>query len=339
MPRVTVLLPSYKGEEFVVSAVRSILGQTFTDLELICFDDGSPDRTPEMLRAVEAEDSRFRLICNEKNLGLPGSMNRGFEIARGEFIAIMHHDDLAVPDRIEAQVAFMDAHPEVGVCGGWLDAFGAETGLYRYPEHSDDIKAGLIFRPTFGHPAVMWRANLREKGVLTYDDIERTPFCVEDWGFWVRLRHVTEFANLQRPLIRYRRGEQSASTVMKNTGKELALRRIILHRLFDELGITASEREMELHLACSMLRVQDLGADDVAAMKTWLDKLVSANERTGAFPRAAFRTLLRERWEDLSNHLASGNWRGRVAHAQASGGWTTHHVKAWLRAATKGLPT
>jgi len=142
-PTVSVLMPVFNGEQFLRPAMNSILNQTFTDFEFIIVDDGSTDHSREILNSYT--DSRVRLICNESNIGLTDSLNRGLEAASGNYIARMDQDDISLPERLAKQVAFMDSHPEVGVCGTWakdIDQTDSTT-----PGHSSDnpmlLKASL----------------------------------------------------------------------------------------------------------------------------------------------------------------------------------------------------
>ena len=103
-PIVSVVMPAYNVELYVEEAVRSILNQTFRDFEFIIVDDGSTDRTPEILRTFT--DPRIRLLFNEKNEGNYPARNRGCRLARGKYIAVMDADDVALPERLEKQVRF-----------------------------------------------------------------------------------------------------------------------------------------------------------------------------------------------------------------------------------------
>ena len=112
---VSVVMPAYNVEKYVEEAVHSILAQTFCDFEFIIVDDGSTDRTHDILRSFS--DPRIRLIFNEKNEGNYPARNRGCRLARGKYIAVMDADDVAMPERLEKQVKYMEEHPDVLACG------------------------------------------------------------------------------------------------------------------------------------------------------------------------------------------------------------------------------
>src|SRR5262249_10266218 len=116
-PKVSVAMSVHNGERFLAEATDSILGQTFRDFELILVDDGSTDGSGAIADAYQRKDTRVRVIHQHK-FGLVAALNQACEQARGEYIARMDADDVAIPDRLVRQVAFMDAHPEVAVLGG-----------------------------------------------------------------------------------------------------------------------------------------------------------------------------------------------------------------------------
>src|SRR3990172_2066353 len=109
----TVLMPVYNGEPYLASAVESILGQSFADFEFLIIDDGSTDRSCEIVRGYA--DPRIRLLRNSSNRGVIATLNRGLEEAHGEYLARMDADDISLPDRLAQPGAVLDAHPEVGV--------------------------------------------------------------------------------------------------------------------------------------------------------------------------------------------------------------------------------
>ncbi|GJM71235.1 hypothetical protein HMSSN036_34510 [Paenibacillus macerans] len=116
VPKVTVLLPTYNSSRYILRSAQSILEQTLKDFEFIIIDDGSQDDT--LAKLQQLKNPRIRLISHKINRGLIYSLNQGIEMAGGEYIARMDADDLSLPKRLERQVAYLDAHPEVGVWVG-----------------------------------------------------------------------------------------------------------------------------------------------------------------------------------------------------------------------------
>ena len=117
MPAVSVVMPVYNGEKYVAEAIESILAQTFTDFEFIIVDDGSRDRSPEIISDYERRDDRIRFLAFEQNKGRAAAKNLGIEAATGQYIAGMDSDDVSLPQRLEKQVDFLRANPDIGVVG------------------------------------------------------------------------------------------------------------------------------------------------------------------------------------------------------------------------------
>lgn len=202
-PRVSVLMPVYNGERCLREAVESILNQTFTDFEFVIVDDGSTDNTWQILQGYAANEPRIALVRNETNVGLARSLNKGLELARGEYIARMDADDVSLPERLATQVAFLDEHPEVGVvgCAAYvIDAEGSPTSIMRQPTMHGLILWSLCFSTPFIHPTVLLRKAVIER-VGWYDDVLSAN---QDRDLWQRLSSVTRFANLSDAFLSYR---------------------------------------------------------------------------------------------------------------------------------------
>src|SRR4051794_6460824 len=159
-PAVSIIMAVYNAEEFLAAAVESILAQTFRDFEFIVIDDGSTDRSAELLRKYAEKDNRLRLI-SRPNKGLTASLNEGVQLARGELIARMDADDVARADRLQIQVDYLRAHPEVVLLGGayeLIDGAGRMLTTIRPP--SDDAtlqEHALSGRTPICHPLAMMR--------------------------------------------------------------------------------------------------------------------------------------------------------------------------------------
>ena len=206
-PRVTVLMTVYNGARYLDAAVQSILCQTFGDFELLIVDDGSTDETAERLAAYH--DPRVRVVRTE-NRGLGAALRLGVELAAGELIARMDADDISAPNRLERQVAALEAMPEVGV----LDA-GAHLmdrqGRPLPDEEPESYASGherrwrLLWRNVVTHPTVMMRRELLRRTGENY----AAGCLAEDFDLWSRLLPHAEFHRLPERLLWYRRHSES----------------------------------------------------------------------------------------------------------------------------------
>jgi glycosyltransferase involved in cell wall biosynthesis len=179
------------------AAVASVLGQTLGDLELIVIDDGSTDDTPAVLAAIT--DPRLR-VQHQPRSGLTRALARALALARAPLVARLDADDLAAADRLERQLAYLAAHPEVGLLGTAareVDVDGRECRLVRPPEDDDTLRRMLIRRNPFVHSSIVMRQDLAVRAG-GYD----VAFPVaQDYDLWLRISELTRLANLPDVLV------------------------------------------------------------------------------------------------------------------------------------------
>jgi glycosyltransferase involved in cell wall biosynthesis len=196
-PAVSVLMGVWDGAPWVRAAVESVLGQTAGDLELIVIDDDSTDATPGILESFR--DPRLRVERRARG-GLTSALNTALRLARAPLVSRLDADDLALPERLERQLAFLSTHPDVGLCGTAareVDASGREVAIVRPPADDAGIRRALIRRNPFVHSSVVMRRTAVEQAG-GYD--EAFPVA-QDYDLWMRMSRVTRMANLQEPLV------------------------------------------------------------------------------------------------------------------------------------------
>ena len=213
--KVSVLVPVYRTrEEFLRAAIESILSQTFRDFELVVLDDCPDDSREAVVRSYD--DPRIVYAKNERNLGITPSRNRLIDMAKGEYLAVFDHDDISRPMRLEKEVAYLDAHPEVGVVSSWTGSVGA-TKTSRYPERDEDIRIMLMWDCALAHSAAMIRKSVLTANAIRYEECFSPA---EDYGLWCRLIPVTRFHNLQE--ILFERRSHAANTSKTQADRMLA---------------------------------------------------------------------------------------------------------------------
>jgi glycosyltransferase involved in cell wall biosynthesis len=188
VPLVSVLLPCFDAERFLSEALRSVLVQTHDELELIALDDGSRDRTAEILDAAAGEDGRIRVLSTSSNRGLIETLNVGIREARGDFIARMDADDVADPTRIESQLATLLGRPELGAVGAGVDLID-ERGRKKPSRPPRCIEPGAVrfmavLATPIQHPTLLARTD-----VLRAHGYRRAPETLhtEDYDLFARL--------------------------------------------------------------------------------------------------------------------------------------------------------
>ncbi|MFO1062741.1 MAG: glycosyltransferase [Pirellulales bacterium] len=202
-PLVSIVMPVYNADRFLVEALASMQAQTFKDWELICVNDGCTDDSGRILNWFASIEPRMRLI-NQNNRGLVGALNRGVEAVHGSLIARMDADDIAVPDRFEKQVAFLREHPLHVAVGGsilQMDVDSDPLSLESLPGDHEVIEERLLTRRTgMFHPTVM----MRSADVFAVGAYRVEYEWVEDHDLWLRLAQRGRLANLPDLLLAYR---------------------------------------------------------------------------------------------------------------------------------------
>ena len=201
-PLVSVIIPAYNAERYVELAVRSIMNQTYKNLEILITDDCSTDRTFEILKKLAEEDSRIKLFRNDKNLGIVDSLNFMIAVSCGEYIARMDADDVSLPLRIEKQVKYMQTHKNIMILG---------CNVIHIDENNKSIFKPIIpcspimvrnmryFRICFYHPTVMVRAKIKNEYFY-----EKDFLYAEDYALWLKLLEKYRGANLRKTFLQYR---------------------------------------------------------------------------------------------------------------------------------------
>jgi glycosyltransferase involved in cell wall biosynthesis len=178
-PLISVILPVYNAGRYVGQAIESILGQTLGDFELIVINDGSTDDSLDVIKSYAIKDRRIVLVSRE-NRGLVATLNEGIDLARGQWIARMDADDIALPNRFELQMAHL-LQTGADLCGGAVRCFGDLNVVWRYPSSHEGCEVQLFFNVPLAHPTVIGRKELF--ATLKYDPAFKTA---QDYDLWQR---------------------------------------------------------------------------------------------------------------------------------------------------------
>ncbi len=213
MPTISVVIPAYNAERTILETIESVQKQTFSDLEIILIDDGSIDKTKELVQGVA--DERLKIFCYE-NAGVAIARNRGIAHAKGEFIAFLDADDLWTPDKLEFQLRALQQHLEAGVTYSWTSYFTDGQRESLIPGNSTfyegDVYSKLLvnnFLANGSNPLV------RRKAIESVGEFDPTCTPSEDWDFYLRLAVHWSFVVVPKHQILYRQSQNSGSSKLK----------------------------------------------------------------------------------------------------------------------------
>lgn len=270
MPKISVVMPVYNGEKYLRETMDSVLNQTFGDFEFIIINDASKDSTEEIIKSYG--DDRIVYLKNEQNLGVAGSLNRGLDAAKGEYIARIDADDIAMPQRFEKQVTFMDAHPEIGVCGSCVRIF-EEDGSERdfiYSETDAEIRVDMLFNCAFAHPSIIIRKAILDENNLFYNiKYEKA----EDYRMWYDILKVSKGHNLRETLLRYRHHQGQVTRVNAKEQKIVVteMRKV----MYNTLNLDTDAYLEVFSQICDGVR--EFNEGEYAKIREWMTKSISGD--------------------------------------------------------------
>jgi glycosyltransferase involved in cell wall biosynthesis len=295
-------MPAYNAGKYIRQSIDSILNQSFQDFVFLIIDDGSVDDTEGIIRSYN--DNRIVYVKNEQNIGVKETLNKGIKMSDTEYIARMDADDISVPERLEWQLTFMDANKDIGVSGGNFEFFGEDNTLVKMPLKSDEIKAKLFFLSGFCHPTIIMRTKILKDNVALYgcpiiypDDFGHKINEMEDSGLWHHLKHYTQFENLDKVLIKYRKEGQNISG--KNIKETHQRKKVLYNYLLNEVGIIDAPEEEVLFLFSLQYFKDDPKIDKIKKHRIFLDKLIEANKKSMVYNPYQFECAVNRIWEQF----------------------------------------
>jgi len=203
-PSISVVMPVYNCAKYVREAIESILNQTYQDFEFIIVNDGSTDNTQGILNEYANKDKRIKLI-NQSNQGIVLALNNGLSHAKGEWIARLDADDIAMPERLEQQLDYVKKRPEVVLLGSGyivIDQYGNEIKKYRYPSnHKDIIRQIEVGNSPFPHSSAFFRKSITQEVGLYRNRLNGA----EDCDLWLRIGNSGLINCMPMALIKLRK--------------------------------------------------------------------------------------------------------------------------------------
>lgn len=282
-PLVSVVMPVFNAHKYLKTAIESILAQSYPHVELLIVEDGSTDGSKEIIEKIE--DPRIQVFYPQKKLGNTLARNYGWEKSNGDYVALMDADDWSAPDRLEKQVAFLEANKSFAMIGTWVRLMDENDDLtdksWRPPTRSKAIAARMLFNNCFVQSVVMVRKSFFPDP--PYD--EQYPLTA-DFELWSRIAAEYPVANLPEYLVHYRVHSTSITATRSAEIKRWVSETYL--RQFQRWGISVSEEEVAIHWAIC----QGNGKIDFSDGFKWLRKLLKENRNSKRYERRSFLLLI-----------------------------------------------
>jgi glycosyltransferase involved in cell wall biosynthesis len=291
-PKVSVIMCVYNGEKYLKESIESILNQTYTNFEFIIVDDGSKDKTNEIIKSYK--DERIVLITNETNKNKTYSRNIALEKAQGEYIAIFDSDDISFPQRLEKQVEYLQENSSIGACGSQAYFIGLPQKLsYRHcPTNPEAAKCLLLFESPIAHPAAMVRKKIIDEFNIKYRDF----IASEDYALWVDLAKHTQLSNLDEHLIYYRRHAEQESLAKFDLQLECDLS--VKKEFYGQIGLNFNEEEYQIiKTFCSNTIPTD--KKFIQDFEKILFKISEFNDINNFFDKNKLALILFQKWHNV----------------------------------------
>ena len=298
---VTVFMPVYNCEKYLEEAIKSILNQNFKNFELLIINDGSTDKSYDILKRFN--DNRIRIYNNERNMGLPYTRNKGLKLARGRYLALMDADDISKPNRLEKQVEFLNNNIDVDIVASnvdWLIDNKLKKSK-KYFFNYDNANIGLMFRNVIINSSSMIRMDLIKRYNIIYKE---EYFVGQDYAFWVDCQDKANLRILGESLLIYRYGHDNITK--KSRENNYLKRKNILDktriRSLKKNGFNLDIKEYETFNKVFSDPVMKNSFEDFKACKNILNKMLKINEEMSKFDKVEFSNVMKY---ELTNTLLS----------------------------------
>ncbi len=307
MPKVSVVMPVYNGEEYLPEAMESVLNQTMRDFEFIIVEEfGNSSECHGILERYAAQDRRIKLIQNTSRLGIAESLNVGLQASSGEYIARMDGDDISGLDRFQVQSAFMDLYPDIDICGIIPTVINSPGWIVENSTDPEKIKSAMLFSLPIKHPTAMFRRESFQKSGIMYDP--SLP-GTEDYDLFLRASLYLKMTNLREPtLFYYRRTGENASAV--NFDRDMELGRTLLRKFYkSNFNITMSPIQNQCAFLFNRWPVRDAKKqiEALIELEALFSKMLHNQHIQETYQSDALMESMRRKWRKVYTQIKSAN--------------------------------
>ena len=308
-PLISVVMSNYNTPlNYLEESINSILSQTYSNFEFIIVDDGSTDGSIEKIKSFD--DPRIKLICNKRKHGLAYSLNKGFSVCKGKYIARMDSDDISLPKRFEKQVGFMEKNENTIVCGTWAEVIDDNGNNIRSNfiretiADMDSYKIRLLFsnNPLLLHPSAFFNRSLLVKYNIHYDEQYK---YAQDYKMWVDCSVHANCNIIPQYLLQYRKHSLSVSESKRDLQDSYACQ--IMQEQLDALHLTLTDETRPIHFRMlTRLKPYD------SKTKQWIVTLIKANKKYKVYNQKKLKKILWYRWSEFCYEELSHSSKSKI---------------------------
>lgn len=280
-------MPVYNSEKYIAEVIRGVLGQTFSDFEFIIINDGSTDKSLEIIQSYS--DQRIKVINNEINIGNYPSRNRGLQMVLGKYICMINADDILLPHKLERQFEFMEKETKVGMAGSALRLVISQEDIY-YESDDEVLKIRLLKDNCLEHSSVIIRRDCLLKYEISYNE---QMGDAANYDMTTRIASVSKIMNIPEILMGLRLYNEPVFKEQINTHEELE--DIIRVKQINNFKLKLNEEEEKIYL--KLIKRILIPFENKPKTLSIIDKLLMANQQTGYYNQ--------ERLEDFFSGLLS----------------------------------
>ncbi|MGG4036979.1 glycosyltransferase family 2 protein [Heyndrickxia ginsengihumi] len=288
---VTVFMTVFNGENYIKSSLESILNQTYKNIEILIFDDGSKDNTNNIIKSYK--DSRIKLITNPRNMGIPYNRIKGLELAKGKYLAIMDADDISLPYRIQEQVNYMENNPNILAAGSFAKIFGKKFNnpVIKPNINPEEISVALMFYNPLVNSTAIFRLDKVKKFGINYNP---NYFVAQDYDFWAQLSKKGKISNIPKVLLKYRFGHNNITKISNLT--KLEKRKNIIHSIQNSLleyyGFELTGHEKQVFNNIFDENNPIMNEDTIKFGQLLINKMILINSKKNIFDSDVFKRVL-----------------------------------------------
>lgn len=294
-PLVSVLMPCYNAEKHVEQALRSIMNQTYDNLEIITINDCSTDKTREILISLADIDRRIKVIDNETNLRLIATLNKGISLCNGAYIARMDADDISLPERIEKEVFFLEKNKDIDIVSTLFYAFPSSNpskrSLHHNPSKPEELQAYMLFKSGICHPASMIRKRVFTELGLKF---ENQYLHVEDYALWSKAIYKTKIANITEPLLLYRVHENQVSSL--NEQLQTENKKLVFKIHCDHLELPQDDEYLDVYASVAECVPKIPSAEYLSLCEKFMASLIDKNAKKPFCDNTFLKQMMSIHW-------------------------------------------